>query len=360
MVVFTPATLAVHSGRPSPDPDAPLNYPPVPASTFVAGGNSEYGRFGNPTWTAFEDALGALEGGRALAFASGLAAVSAVLSRVPPDGIVVAPHDAYSGTLQLLRELPLRDVRLVDVADTDTVVRAAEDASLVWLESPTNPGMAVADLPTLCRLDPFVVVDNTFATPMLQRPLDHGADVVVHSVSKHIAGHSDVNLGAIVTGHDTVHDELLAHRTSRGAIPGPFETWLALRGLRTLHLRMERSSATALELARRLAEHPAIERVRYPGLPSDPGHARASRLMSSVYGGIVCVEVRGGAAAADAVVAKTSLWVHATSLGGVESTLERRRRWPAESPSVPENLLRLSVGIEDVEDLWRDLAQALA
>ncbi|WP_020574800.1 trans-sulfuration enzyme family protein [Actinopolymorpha alba] len=364
------STLTVTAGRPTVVPDAPLNPPIVLASTYAAGGTAEYGRYDNPTWAAFEEVLGALENGRALAFASGLAAVATVLDLVPAGGVVVAPRHAYLGTLGQLSDLlgdgRLRDVRLVDVADTGEVARAAAGADLVLVESPTNPALEVADLPAVCaaarEAGALVVVDNTFATPILQRPLDAGADVVVHSVTKYLAGHSDVVLGALVTAPttrgDDLHERLLARRKQVGAIPGPFETWLALRGLRTLHLRVERACANADELARRLAGHPAVERVRYPGLPTDPGHTRATAQLPA-YGAVVAIEVRGGAAAAESVTRATRLWVHTTSLGGVESTLERRRRWSGESPTIPENLIRLSVGIEDVEDLWADLSAAL-
>ena len=201
-------------------------------------------------------------------------------------------------------------------------------------------------------------MDNTFATPLGQRPLGLGADVVVHSVTKYLAGHSDVVLGAVVVDDAGLRDRFLAYRTLHGSIAGPWEVWLALRGMRTLALRVERSQATAAELARRLAAHPAVAEVRHPSLPTDPGHARAAALMTG-FGSIIGLRPAGGVAAADAVVDALALWVPATSLGGVESSLERRRRFPTESPTVPEDLLRLSVGIEDAEDLWRDLDQAL-
>ncbi|HEX2808915.1 MAG TPA: PLP-dependent transferase, partial [Kineosporiaceae bacterium] len=193
---------------------------------------------------------------------------------------------------------------------------------------------------------------------LLQRPLEHGADVVVHSVTKYLAGHSDVVLGATVTDQPALQTELHTQRTLNGAVPGPMEAFLALRGLRTLHLRVERAGRNAAELARRLGAHPNVERVRHPSLPGDPGHARARAQMSG-FGAIVAIEVAGGADGAEQVAASVRLWVHATSLGGVESSLERRRRHSAEAPTVPENLLRLSVGIEDVEDLWADLSAAL-
>ncbi|MEQ7008081.1 aminotransferase class I/II-fold pyridoxal phosphate-dependent enzyme [Actinopolymorpha sp. B17G11] len=367
---LTPSTLTVTAGRPAHEPDAPLNPPLTLASTYVAGGALEYGRYANPTWEAFEEVLGGLEGGRALAYASGLAAIATVLDLVPVGGIVVAPRHAYLGTVGQLADLTtsgrLGEARLVDIADTEAVRRAMPGAHLVLVESPTNPALEVADLPTLCaagrEAGAVVAVDNTFATPLLQRPLDAGADVVVHSATKFLAGHSDVVLGALVTAPtprgDELSEELASRRRKIGAIPGPFETWLALRGMRTLHLRVERSCANAVTLAERLAAHPAVERVRYPGLASDPGHGRATAQMRA-YGGIIAIELRGGAAAADALTRTTRLWVHATSLGGVESTFERRRRWATEVATIPDNLVRMSVGIEDVDDLWTDLSTAL-
>ncbi|GAA1927625.1 trans-sulfuration enzyme family protein [Nocardioides marmoribigeumensis] len=346
---LSPATLAVTAGRPPHEPDRPLNEPITMASTYVAGGDREYGRYANPSWTAFEEALGALEGGRCLAFSSGLAAVDTLLDLVGQGGVVVAPRHSYNGTIMQLADLESRGrlkAHLVDVLDTDAVVAACADADLVWMESPTNPALEVVDLPRVIEAaheaGANVVVDNTFATPLLQQPLALGADVVIHSATKFIAGHSDVVIGALVTRHDELHDVLKARRDLIGNSPGPFEAWLALRGLRTLHVRLERACANAAELVRRLEQHPAVAEVRYPG-----------------WGAIVSLVTAGGAPAADVLTHSTSLWVHATSLGGVESTFERRRRWKLEAPTIPDGLVRLSVGIEDVEDLWRDLAQAL-
>ena len=365
------STRAVIAGRPTAVPGAALNAPIMLSSTFHAsdGGTGPqdpvYGRWSNATWEAFETCLAALEGGQALLFGSGMGAISAALGELPAGGAVVAPRSAYSGTSALLAELERAgriQVRTVDIADTAAVTDAAQGASLVWVETPTNPMLEVADLPAVVaaahRCGALVVVDNTFATPILQRPLEHGADLVVHSVTKYLSGHSDVVLGATVTADADLHARLLSRRTMNGAAPGPVEAWLALRGLRTLHLRVERAGSNAAELARRLVAHPAVERVRHPSLPDDPGHARASAQLDG-YGAIVGVEVRGGADAAERVASAVRLWVHATSLGGVESSLERRRRHAAEAMVVPENLIRLSVGIEDVDDLWDDLDQAL-
>ena len=343
-----PATLAVTAGRPAHESDQPLNQPITMASTYVAGGSLEYGRYGNSTWLAFEEVLGALEGGRALSFASGLAAVSTVLDLVGQDAVVVAPRHAYNGTVMQLADLEARGrvkARLVDVTDTEATVAACEDAALVWFESPTNPALEVADVPAIIAAardaGARVVVDNTFLTPLLQQPLALGADLVLHSATKYLAGHSDVQLGAVVTNDDELYAVLKARRDVQGNTPGPFEAWLALRGLRTLHLRVERAQANATELARRLAEHPLPTEVRYPGL-----------------GGMISI-VLPTSDHADLLVRSTALWVNATSLGGVESTFERRRRWKSEPTTIPEGLVRLSVGIEDVEDLWADLSQAL-
>ena len=346
---WKPSTIAVTAGRPPHEPDRPLNEPLTMASTYVAGGDVEYGRYGNPTWAAFETALGELEGGRCLAFASGLATVATVLDLVGQDATVVAPRHAYNGSIMQLADLEARGrvtARLVDVTDTDAVVAACADAALVWLESPTNPALEVADIETITKAahdaGAYVVVDNTFATPLLQRPLDLDADLVVHSATKFLAGHSDVLLGAVVTRDEELLGVLKNRRDLLGAVPGTLEAWLALRGLRTLHLRVERAQANAQELVRRLREHPAVGEVRYPG-----------------FGAIVAIVLAQGAMAADLLTRKTTLWVHATSLGGVESTFERRRRWKTEAATIPEGLVRMSVGIEDVDDLWDDLRAAL-
>jgi cystathionine gamma-synthase len=346
---YRPATVAVTAGRPPHVPDNPLNQPLSMASTYVAGGDLEYGRYGNPTWAAFEDVLGRLEGGTCLAFATGLAAVATILDLVGNGATVVAPRHAYNGSLLQLSDLEARGrlrAVLVDVTDTDAVVKACDDAALVWLESPTNPALEIADITTIAaaahEAGATVVVDNTFATPLLQQPLSLGADIVVHSATKYLAGHSDVLLGAVVTADPGIAEVLKKRRDLIGAVPGTLETWLALRGLRTLHVRLERAQSNARELVQRLGGHRAVGEVRYPG-----------------FGGIVSVVLAGGAASADLLTRSTTLWVHATSLGGVESTFERRRRWKTEAATIPEGLVRLSVGIEDVDDLWDDLAAAL-
>lgn len=343
-------TLAVHAGRPDRRPDGPLNEPITMAATYVAGGDVEYGRYGNPTWTALEDAIGALEGGACLTFASGLAAVSTVLDLVAGGGVVVAPRHAYNGSISQLADLESRGrlrSHLVDILDADAVAKACEDAALVWLESPTNPALEVVDLPRIIAAakdaGAQVVVDNTFATPLRQKPLELGADIVVHSATKYLAGHSDVQMGAVLTRSkdEELYGVLKGRRDLYGAIPGPFEAWLTLRGIRTLPLRLERAEANAIELARRLAEHPAVAEVRYPGF------------------GAIVAPVFADVEVADRLQHRVKIWAWATSLGGVESTLERRRRWRAEPATIPDGLVRLAVGVEDVEDLWEDLARAI-
>ena len=350
---LSPASRVVALGRQPRVPGAGVNAPLEFSSTYIADGPVNYARGGNPTWTAFEEALGSLEGGDALVFASGMAAVSAALSLVPHGGAVVVPHHAYSGTTALLDQLATTGaahVRRVDPTDQAAVRQALDGAAMLWLESPTNPMLEVSDLRALSAMareaGALTVCDNTFATPLVQRPLEDGVDIVLHSVTKYLSGHSDVILGALVTPATEAGAELRARlstaRLLGGAIAGPMETWLALRGLRTLHVRLERATANARELVTRLDGHPGVETVRYPG-----------------FGAIIAIEVPGGAEAAEHVAATTTLWTHATSLGGVESQIERRRRHAAEPRGVPDNLLRLSVGIEDVEDLWHDLDRAL-
>lgn len=348
------STIAVTAGRPDRVPDAPLNTPIVPASAFVAGGPTEYAREGGPTVAALEAAIAALESvgaskpARAIAFSSGMAAAEAVLDLVSLGGRVIAPATTYTGVAVRLRELHAKgsiDLTLVDVTDTDAVLREiASGAELLWLESPTNPLLEVADLPTLLAAASAAkvrsVVDNTFATPVLQRPLDSGADVVLHSVTKGLSGHSDLLMGALVSADADLLEQLHVRRVLLGAAPSPFDCFLVLRGIRTLPLRVQRASASAATIAQRLAEQASVSNVRH-------------------FGTMIAIEFNGDVELAERVCASTRIWVHATSLGGVESTLERRRRWPLESERVPLDLVRLSVGIEDPEDLWADLAAAV-
>lgn len=341
-------SIVVSAGRPTRDPGAPVNVPVSLTSTYVAGGEVGYARVGTSSWRAFEDAIGALEGGEALAFSSGMAAIAAVFGTIPSGGTIVAPGDSYTGTRLLLAEEERRGAvvaRLVDISDTAATLAACDGADLLFIESPTNPMLNLADIRALAqgarRAGARVVVDNTFATPLLQRPLDLGADAVVHSATKFLAGHSDLLMGVAVTRDRGLLARLQNRRTFAGAIPGPFEAFLALRGLRTLGVRLERSQANASEIAVRLSQHAAVTRVRYPG-----------------FGAVLAFEVGGDAALAERVCEAAQLITHTTSLGGVETTMERRRRHPAED-LVPDDLIRISVGIEHVEDIWIDLSGAL-
>lgn len=377
-------TVVVAAGRPPREHDEPVNPPIVLSSTYFGtgaldDGDRGYGRYANPTWDPFEEALGQLEGAElpGLLYASGLAAVSSALSLLPAGGVLVMPSHSYAGSLVMASELAQKgflELRTVDIADTEAVKEQlapqgpdAKAARMLWLESPTNPMLGIADIRELTAaahaVGAIVVTDNTFSTPLVQQPLALGSDVVLHSVTKYLAGHSDVVLGALVTSNPDIRAALLHNRIIHGGIAGPFEAWLALRGLRTLALRVDRSQASAAVLAERLSGHPLIENIRFPGLPSDPGHERAKNQMKG-FGSIVCVQIApaaglDGAGAADKLVRALRLWLPATSLGGVESLIERRRRHAAEPLSVPDNLVRLSVGIENVEDLWADLKQAL-
>lgn len=373
-----PQTLAVTLGRPARVEGAAVGPPLHLTSTYVGrgpvptAGVNVYGRPDNETVATFESVVAALESpgvdATALAFASGMAAIAATVNGLPHGALVLAPTSAYNTTLELLADLHADgQIRLstIDITDTARVVEALTDKrerpQLLWLESPTNPMLGVADLPALLSTASGVgcrtIVDNTFATPLLQRPLELGADVVVHSVTKYLAGHSDVVLGAVVTRDPGELARLTRTRRLHGAIAGPFEAWLALRGLRTLGVRLERQQASAHLLAERAAAHPKVTRVRYPGLTGDPGHARAAAQMAG-FGAMLAIEL-ADAATADRVVEAVRLWVPATSLGGVESLIERRRRMANEPVVVPEGLLRLSVGLESAEDLWADLCAAL-
>ena len=362
-----PASAVVAAGRPEVTPDGELNPSISLNSTFHAPNQigSGYGRFGNQTWSALEEAISALEGGRTLAFSSGMAAISAVFNVLPHGAVITASKNGYSGTMTLLRKLTESgrvDVRYVDVSNTAEVLEALPGTVLLWLESPTNPALEVADLPTLIaaakQLNCGVGVDNTFATALNQQPLDMGADISMNSVTKFIAGHSDVVMGSLSISDPALFTRIEDQRKLGGAIAGPFEAWLALRGLRTLAIRLRQSQESALELATRLSKHPKVSKVRYPGLPTDPHHQTAKKFMTG-FGAVLSFEITGTAADADKVCSASTLISQATSLGGVETLWERRHRWSAESPSIPENLIRLSVGIEDVEDLWADIESAL-
>ena len=341
-----PETWAITAGRPN-GPGAPLNVPMTPASTYLHGGERLYARNeGAEAWTAFEELLGGWEGGEAIAFASGMAACAAVTRLLPDGAHVVLGDDCYQGVTRLFEEgAATHGWRLerLPVDHPGWVERA--DADLRWLESPSNPLLEVADLEAICATPRatvgLVVVDNTFATPLLQRPLTLGADVVVHSATKLIGGHSDLLLGAAVATDSGLAARLREQRTLSGATPGTLECFLALRGARTLPLRLRQGQDSAAKLARRLADHPAVGQVRYPG-----------------FGVIVTFELADATAAARACAA-TRVVRHATSLGGVETTMERRADHAGQE-HLPGGLIRMSVGCEHVEDLWEDLAAALA
>lgn len=363
-----PDSLVVAAGRPH-GPGAPLNEPVVLAAPYrhdpAADVNAYVRHQSSATVEAFEAAVGALDGGDAVAFASGMAAVAAIAEGQPAGCVAVVPDAAYSGSVAIFDEqqrMGRMQVRPVDIADVGAVTAALDGADLLWLETVTNPLMAVADLPALIAAGhaagATVVVDATFSTPLVVRPLELGADVVMHSATKYLSGHSDLIMGVLVAAPERAAD-LRLRRAMTGGFPGALESYLALRGLRTLALRMQRAQANALVLAGRLADHPRVTRVRFPGLPSDPGHAVASRIHEG-FGAMISFELSGSAADAERVCEALRLISHATSLGGVESLVERRARHAIDAAhGTPPTLLRLSVGIEHVEDLWADLAQAL-
>ena len=335
------------------------------ASNFHAGGDRAYARTeGTPTWQALEEAVGELEGGEAVLFSSGMGAVSSVLQTLPLGARVVHPTVSYLGVRRLMGE-HTRAGRLeaapVDITHTDAVIAELDDAAMLWLETPTNPLVGIADLRRLAEAATErgipTVVDNTFATPLLQRPLELGCDIVVHSGTKLIGGHSDLLLGIAVARDPDRAEALRGVRHDAGATPGGLETWLALRGLRTLPVRIERMQATAFLLAERLREHPEVVAVHYPGLPDDPGHELADRQMDG-FGSMLALQVGGGSEQADALCDNVKLITHATSLGGVETLIENRAAAPGEE-HLPPGLLRVSVGCEHPEDVWEDLDAAL-
>jgi cystathionine gamma-synthase len=371
-------TRAIHDGQ-APDPATGAVVPPIyQTSTFAqrAPGEHrgyEYARTGNPTRAALEIALASLEEGTyGLAFASGMAAITTVGYLLRPGDHVLLPDDVYGGTYRLfVRVLQRYGIAssYVDMTDPAAVEAALTPRTrMVLLESPTNPYLKILDLARLAELaharDALVVVDNTFASPYFQRPLALGADVVVHSTTKYLGGHSDVVGGAAITASKEIYETLQFHQNAAGAVPGPFDCWLVLRGLRTLAVRMEAHARNARQVAEFLRGHPAVARVFYPGLPDHPGHDIARRQMSG-FGGMVSFVVRGGEAAARAVAARVRLITLAESLGGVESLLDHPASMThaslAGSPlQVDPGLLRLSVGIEHPDDLVEDLQQALA
>ncbi|HJG91612.1 MAG TPA: PLP-dependent transferase [Brachybacterium massiliense] len=362
-----PDTVTVQAGRPARTPGAPVNTPITLSAKYIHDSDRPYGRDGNEGWDALETALGALEGGHAISFASGMAAIAAVAELVPVGGVVVLPTTAYHGVSHWfgrLAERGLVTVRTADPSDTAAVLEAADGADLVWLESIANPTMEVADIPAIAagarEKGALTAVDATFATPLRQRPLELGADLVVHSATKFLGGHSDLLLGVVIAATQEHARSIAGYRHDAGSIPGGIEPFLALRGLRTLAVRLDRAEANALELARRLSQHPSVAAVHYPGLPGDSEHERARAVLPDGSGAMVSFETIGTAEQTERVLAGLHLFAHATSLGDVESSIERRARWAGDAASgVPATLCRMSVGIENVEDLWTDLDEGL-
>ncbi len=374
-------TRAIHAGQ-EPDPTTGAVVPPIyQVSTYkqdgIGGlrGGYEYSRSANPTRTALEECLAALEGGRrGLAFASGLAAEDTLLRTVcRPGDHVIIPGDAYGGTYRLFARvhepwgLAYDPVPLSDPAAVRAAVRPGQ-TKVIWVETPTNPLLGIADIAVLAQIahdaGALLVVDNTFASPYLQRPLELGADVVVHSTTKYLGGHSDVVGGALVAADASLGERLAYHQNAMGAVAGPFDAWLTMRGIKTLGVRMDRHCANAEKVVELLARHPRVTQVLYPGLPDHPGHEVAVKQMAA-GGGMVSFRLAGGEAEAVAVCERAELFTLGESLGGVESLIEHPGRMThasaAGSPlEVPADLVRLSVGIEDSADLLADLEQALA
>ena len=368
-------TLAVHAGH-AVDPATGAVTPPIHlSSTFERapdGGYPSghvYTRTSNPNRAAVEQALVLLEGGAAaVAYGSGSAATLAVFQALAPGDHVLAPRDAYYGTLRQLREIFAPwglKADVVDMTDLDAVRRALRPTTkIVWVETPSNPLVRVVDIARLAELAHSVgarcVVDNTWATPVLQRPLHEGADVVMHSTTKYLGGHSDLLGGMLVArADDEFVERLLLLQKLGGAVPSPFDCWLLLRGIRTLPWRMRAHCDNAGRIARYLDAHPKVEAVHYPGLESHPGHEIARRQMSG-FGGMLSVQIRGGRDAALELTRRLTLFTRATSLGGTESLIEHRASVEGPDTLAPENLLRVSVGLEHPDDLIEDLGQALS
>ncbi|MEV0000031.1 cystathionine gamma-synthase [Streptomyces sp. NPDC050848] len=372
-------TRAIHAGN-TADPLTGAVVPPIyQVSTYkqdgVGGlrGGYEYSRSANPTRTALEENLAALEGGRrGLAFASGLAAEDCLLrTLLAPGDHVVIPNDAYGGTFRLFAKVVQRwgvDFSVADTSDVESVRGAVNDRTkVIWVETPSNPLLGITDIPAVAAVarsaGAKLVVDNTFASPYLQQPLALGADVVVHSLTKYMGGHSDVVGGALVTADAALGEELAYHQNAMGAVAGPFDSWIVLRGIKTLAVRMDRHSENAGKIAEMLTQHPKVTQVLYPGLPEHPGHEIAAKQMKS-FGGMISFRVAGGEEAAVEVCNRAKLFTLGESLGGVESLIEHPGRMTHASVAgsaleVPADLVRLSVGIENVEDLLADLRQAL-
>lgn len=374
---WRPETLAAQALHYS-DPETAGIVPPIqPSTTYgvdadhVPLGPTQYTRYHNPTFTQAERLLAELEGGEeALLFASGLGASAAAFQALAPGDHVVVHRVIYWGLRGWLEDFCGRwgvELELADLTDPEELRRRVRpgETKLVWIETPSNPLWEVLDIATLAAIareaGALLAVDSTAATPVLSRPLELGADIVMHSATKFLNGHSDVLAGALITraGSD-FWERVRENRSKVGAVLGPFEAWLLLRGLRTLYVRVERQSASAQRIAERFEGHPGVSRVRYPGLPSHPGHELAKRQMQGGFGGMLSIEIAGGRAAALAVAANCRLWVRATSLGGVESLIEHRATIEGANSPCPDTLLRLSVGLEACDDLIADLEQAIA
>ena len=361
-------TVVVQSGRPERSPSASMNGSITLSSTYIHPAPVGYGRDGNEGWAALENAIGELDGGIAISFASGLAAASAIAELIPAGGALVLPKAAYYGVKNIFDILSKRgqvELRLVDGSNTDEVLKNIPGASMVWMESIANPTLVVSDIPTISgaaqKHGVISVVDATFATPVRQRPLDLGADIVLHSVTKALSGHSDLLLGAVVCKREEHASVIDAYRHDRGATPGSLEAYLALRGLRTLAIRIDKSEANAAALAQRLNSHPKVKQVYYPGLKDDPNYEIAKRVLPKGCGSMVSFEIDATPTKVDEMLGNLKLIAHTTSLGGVSSSIERRTRWPAEEAAgVPMTLCRFSVGIENIEDIWNDLAKVLS
>jgi cystathionine gamma-synthase len=358
-------TRLVSGARPT-EAGAPLNVPLVPASNFLMGAGTQYSREdATPTWNALETIVGDLEGGECIAYSSGMAAAAAVFAQLAVGTQIALADDCYQGVVKLAAEGEAQGrwtVRRIAVDDTPAWLDGLLECDLVWLESPSNPMLVLADLQAICsaprREGCLLALDNTVATPLNQQPLKLGADIVMHSGTKYIGGHSDLLLGLLVSAEATLAARLRKQRLLHGATPGVLEAWLATRGLRTLALRLRRAEENALQIATFLQHHAAVANVRYPGLDSHPQHELAARQMQG-FSGLVAFELRDGAEAADRLCQQVRLISHATSLGSVESTIERRSA-QAGQEHLPPGLIRLSVGIEHVDDLLADLEQALS
>lgn len=367
-------TLAIHAGQ-EIDPASGAVIPPIYLSTTferAADGSFPHGniytRSGNPNRQMLEQCLAALEGGvECAAFSSGLAAAMSVLQSLAPGDHVLAPDDAYHGVSRLLREIMQPwglEVSVVDMTDLDQVqAMVRPNTRLIWIETPSNPLLKVTDIAAVAAIarqaGALTAVDNTWATPILQRPLELGADLVMHSTTKYLGGHSDV-LGGAVVARDAggIFERIRFIQGNGGAVPSPFDSWLLLRGIQTLAYRVRAHSAHAARVAQFLSEQPQIERVNYPGLASHRGHAVAARQMKD-FGGMLSIEVKGGEAAAMALTAQLRIFTRATSLGGIESLIEHRRSVEGPESRTPAGLLRLSIGLEHPDDLIADLEQAL-